>query len=63
MLVNEVAPPEQETRGMRLRRRIAVCERCPRRKTYRALYDYCEVCGCPIATKTRFAAACPLKKW
>lgn len=50
-------------------KRLAICEACPFRVTHtipmtKHKIARCAKCGCPLASKTKFArATCPLSKW
>jgi hypothetical protein len=47
-------------------RRLEICEQCPHKKIMeipltQKQFDYCEKCGCPLAT--RIHTVCPIGKW
>jgi hypothetical protein len=50
---------EQQKKDRAARR--AICERCP--NVGKGLIKTCQLCHCPIATKTLVPGSCPLKKW
>lgn len=46
-------------------RRSDICRTCPNVRTLgRTNFMRCSLCGCPLASKTRFqGASCPAGKW
>jgi hypothetical protein len=54
-LIAQVSPAQKAAR-------LAICRACPH---YIAKpFERCGHCGCPLASKTRFArATCPIDKW